>query len=510
MIKGYLVYSGWGNFTDGTNAAYGCGTFNVSSNPGWATLAADTTIEGVILAIERNPTLNSGCTFSTKVWSAQNAAGGRVNAVIIVDSDSPEIVLMRDDDKGTQVFLSSMFVGSDVWNAVQRYGLIPSNPYAVFVEMEYYLPNPDGRVEMDLLYSILDPSTIPFLTSFGAAARVLAYRLKAIPHFFVAEWSQGACAGPDSSSPRCVANCIRASSNSNSRFYCQSPGSVGLLAGVNGSAALQEVVRQQCLFDWLSVYGPVPSPASTYPEPYSYLMWSYWESFYANCAYANATQGQFSAQCSYAMMRRLAAGTPAVSDPTSSVQQCYTGKMAPVGNAILYFEQLIGTWATYNPVVKGVRAWINNESYTGDVQCRLPITEATCGPLSAICYGYADAQYPQPCLWDNQCTFGTMNCTGISVVTGNSGGSGVSAGTVVGIVIAFLVILTAGLYYWYRRQQRRMKEEVDALLKQYLPMDPGATHGVAQGTGKIREQQERRLIQDMDLEDQDMETRDDI
>ena len=508
MIRGYLVYAGDGTFTDAekTNAKYGCGTYDLNSNPSWKAIANNYKVEGVILVVERNPETGSGCFFSTKVYSAQIVPGGRVKAVLVVDTDSKDIVLMRDDGSGTQVFLSSMFIGSDVWNALKA-NWNRSDPYAVYTEMEYYLPNPDGRVEMDILYSILDPSSIPFLTSFGAAGRVLAQRLRSQPHFWVTEWS---C---PTNTTRCAENCI---SVGDSPYYCQSPATFGALMGVKGKDALMEIVREVCLFNYLAALPASITALGSYPEPMTFLMWTYWEKFYASCAYSNSSS-RFTDDCSYTQMKSLTASTILYGSITQSVdtnfiKTCVTNALKVNSlNQLWVFEQQMEVWDAFNPPINAVRVYINNETYPGDVQCRLPITEATCGPLSAICYGYAtDTTYPVPCSWDNQCTFGLANCTGIKTVTGNSGGSGVSAGAVVGIIIAFLVILIAGLYYWYRRQQQRMKGEVDALLKQYLPMDPGATHGVAQGATKMREQHERRLIQDMDLEDQDMETRDDI
>ena len=530
MIQGYLIYAGDGQFVNagtgtGVNAEFGCGEFDIASNPNWQALVNDQTVDSIILLIKRNPP-NSGCTFSTKVWSAQNAPGGKVVAVLIADPTYDEsgtqspYLLMRDDDLGRQVFISSMFVGAPVWNALMGNASDGktalwnrADPYNCYVEMEYYTPNPDGRVEMDLLYNIFDPKAIPFLTSFGAAARVLAYRLFTTPHFWVVDGGTSTCANP--ASPRCTSNCIITNAGtSSSKFYCLSPATTGLMSNVSGVLGLNEIVRQNCLFTYLKGIVATSLPASNYTEPYAYLMWGYWELFYANCANSGIS-GRFSADCSYAQMRAMSTGATGVKiDVSGSITPCVTKALQPTAGAIAVLDDYIADWQQFNPPISTPQAYVNLAHYYGDVSCRSPITESTCGPLSKICYSYSNDDpyqpYPTPCLWDNKCPFGVMNCTGVTTVTGNSGGSGVSAGAVVGIVIAFLVVLTAVLYYFYRKQQLKMKGEVDALLKQYLPMDPGATHGVAQGSGKMREQQERRLITDMDLEDQDMETRDDL
>ena len=304
MLEGYLVYAGNGSFTSQgglppINALYGCGTFDVSSNKAWQTLAQDPSVQNIILLVERNPVLNSGCTFSLKVYSAQQATGGKVRAVLVADADDNTIVLMMDDDVGRQVYISSMFIAMDLYHAIlQNWNF--ADPYDVYLEMEYYLPNPDGRVEMDMLYSILDYATIPWLTSFGSAARVLQYRLLSTPHWWVFEGSSGICRVP--TAQQCIANCI----STGSRFYCQRQADTGLLSGVNGSFALQEVSRQQCLYNYLIGLPASDSVGKNYPDPQAYWMWSYWELFYANCAYPNVTATlRFTAQCSLAQMAAL-------------------------------------------------------------------------------------------------------------------------------------------------------------------------------------------------------------
>ena len=527
-IEGYLVYAGDGNFnsaTGGGNATYGCGTYDVSSNPLWATLSADPSVQGVILLVQRNPVQGSECYFSTKVFNAQNAPQGKVVAVIVADEDSSDVILMRDDERGrgTQTYISSMFVTQEVFKLLMNTAYWPRvSGYEVYVYMEYYLPNPDGRVEMDMLMQMTDTSGISFLTSFGAAARVLQYRLFTTMHYWVFDGSRSSfCITP--SSKQCTDNCLITPSTppSVAHYYCNTPVNSGPLSGVKGTVALQEIARQSCLQQTLSSIVVSTPPASNYANATSYWMWTYWELFYPNCAYANSTNvaalGRFSQQCSQAQMQTLHDMKGAPAFDVGAVITCSNNILMPtaLGN-IIALDAMISDWYKWNPPINQLYLWINGERYDGTPACRTPITEATCGPLSAMCYGYATDSttqpYPVACTYDNQCTFGTANCTGINTITpGRSvDGGGVSAGAVVGIVIAFLVVLVAGLYYWHRRQQLKVKQEVDALLKQYLPMDPGATHGVAQGNHKTREQQERRLIQDMDLEDQDMETRDDI
>jgi hypothetical protein len=130
IFGGNLVYAGNGNFiNNGGNARYGCGTFDVSSNPIWAALVAKQ--RSVVLWIDRNPQEGSGCFFTQKVYNAQ-VSGGGVVAVIIGDPVPRPLIYMKDDDSGRLVTIPSMFVTNPTYTIVQPY----FNDSTVMVEME--------------------------------------------------------------------------------------------------------------------------------------------------------------------------------------------------------------------------------------------------------------------------------------------------------------------------------------------------------------------------------------
>ena len=528
MYKGYLVYAGLGFFTavgtdPAVNASYGCGTYNISSNPTWWKLIQDNPNVNIILMVDRNPEAGSGCTFSEKVYQAQLSNAGVV-AVLIADTQDGTVwpTYMRADSLARSVNLPSMFVPKWYGDAIRSAALgaaATSSPYAIVIQLEFYLPNPDNRVEYDLYYNILNPKTMPFLTSYGNVARVFKQRAFFTPHWEVTNGTLQ-CTGSNPQSSTCAANCINTTT---SKYYCLQPTSAstrGQLSGITGSQALNEVMRQQCIFNQTANNDTSICPqggCQGYSNYYAWTFWSYLEQFYAQCTSTQVDPSyRFSQACSQQVVASMNSltytGLKIPPIDWSKVVSCST----PPNNAdgtIPVLDDLINTWRITGPFVEPF-LYINLTPYNGDVSCKTPITEDSCGILSAMCYGYENVTtgvntYPIECNYPSNCPFGLSSCNGAVVTTTDSSG-GISAGAVVGIVLAFLFIAGVVGYYFHKRSQDRTKAEVDALLKQYLPMDPGQTHGVAQGGNKLREQHERRLIQDMDLEDQELETTDEV
>jgi len=145
---------------------------------------------------------------------------------------------------------------------------------------------------------------------------------------------------------------------------------------------------------------------------------------------------------------------------------------------------------------------------------------ARCGVLSAICEGYLDGSEPAACQTDPGCDVGLQrdecgvcggngvmdacrvcltpqspqfnkSCAGCDGVP-NSGlrldACGVCGGTstidqclskkstisplqIVGLVTACVVVVSVLICVYMRRQQKKMKQDIDTLLKQYLPLD---------------------------------------
>ena len=526
VYKGYLVYAGSGTFTDvnQTNARFGCGEYDVSSNSAWAALRKDDEVLNVILMVDRNPVDGTDCTFSEKVWRAQ-LANAKVSAVIVADTrdNTQWPTYMRGDSNARNINMPSLFMPKEYSDAIRTAVQDPdyvNDTKAFFVALEYFLPNPDGRVEYDLYYNILNPKTIPFLTSYGAVARVLKQRAHFTPHWSVEDATQQ-CSASKPSFPSCATNCLMTPmSTGSSRYYCLRPDNskTSLLTNITGQQALNETLRQQCIWTQTASTSTSLCPngnCQAYPNWVSWTYWYYIEQFYSTCVSPSLPASRrFSEQCSQDAVaylnQKVSSLRPAFQVNWQQVKTCadWATNSLNTSARIALLDQQITLWSNQGPWIEPM-LYVNMIPYNGDVTCSTPITEGGCGITSMMCYGYAnDTAYPIECNYPNNCPFGSPSCSGTAVTT--TGSTGISAGAVVGIVLAFLFIGAVIGYYFHKKSQDRTRIEVDQLLKQYLPMDPGQTHGVAQGSTKLREQHERRLMQDMDLEDQEAETSDEV
>ena len=162
--------------------------------------------------------------------------------------------------------------------------------------------------------------------------------------------------------------------------------------------------------------------------------------------------------------------------------------------------------------------FVNNFTYPGSFSCVDPANVATCGPLSIICKGYAEGTAPELCT-GNGCASGVerdaCGVCGGSATSASNCGNGCAAGVerdacgvcggsaapgadcsgsasakfptglVIGIILLVCALLSGGVYLYMRRQNNRMRDDIDSLLKQYLPLDgqQGLSNGGAAKNG---------------------------
>ena len=443
MYMGYLVYAGLGFFTavgtdPAVNASYGCGTYNISSNPTWWKLIQDNPNVNIILMVDRNPEAGSGCTFSEKVYQAQLSNAGVV-AVLIADTQDGTVwpTYMRADSLARSVNLPSMFVPKWYGDAIRSAALgaaATSSPYAIVIELEFYLPNPDNRVEYDLYYNILNPRTIPFLTSYGTAARVFKQRAFFTPHWWVMDGTEQ-CTGPHPQWSTCAANCINTTTT---QYYClPSANARGLLSGVTGSQALNEVMRQQCIFNQTANNDTSICPqggCQGYSNYYAWTFWSYLEQFYAQCTSLSLDPAyRFSAECSHAAVDAVNKMKWGLTIDWKAVVSCAEWTSSSSGGHIPLLDAMIDTWQTTGPFIEPF-LYINQVPYNADINCKTPITLDTCGILSMMCYGYTNSStYPIECSYPANCPFGNQSCLCTATV-GYNDNEPVSTGDVINML----------------------------------------------------------------------------
>jgi len=511
LVSGNLVLADEGFMDDGEPATFGCGksaraSFNVSSNEKWQQLSKDSNGRpSVILLIKRGSLPDIGsCPFDRKVLNAQQADGGGVVGVIVYDPSETAKIRMVDRGLGDLIKIPSFFLNQEYNDDSGKENLLaawvrsksPAQAWQTEMSFEFYLPNPDGRVELEYWYNVADDDALPFMTTFGAVARELVGKLLIQPKQFIAE--RPSCSdAPD----ECENPCLLTRTNGQpARYWCSQKTSPPSKFGtVLGKDIVREAVRQMCLYDALLASGDAGETNRD-----NVWMWRYWELFYTFDGQNALTETDWK-DYNDKRVRQIFEWMLLMGMPSTISYQGVSSCMrrVTVNGEVTMLEKMTKEWDELGPS-KRLSVYINDFEYYGSPRCPTPITQGTCGILSGICYGYANGTEPAGCLQDQNCPFGQSNCGGTTNIDNSV--LGVSAGAVVGIVIAFLIVVGIVVWFYLRHYKQRMRADVDVLLQQYLPMDPGATHGVQSRT-RMREAQEKRLISDIDLEDQALETR---
>jgi len=216
----------------------------------------------------------------------------------------------------------------------------------------------------------------------------------------------------------------------------------------------------------------------------------------------------------------------------NDVNSCFTasGGLDSATNTILSLEvEILTTSGVLNNPAVFYEAvlFINLTPYRGSLDCPSPIAIGQCGPLEAICAGFSPNVVPCACASTGGCplcqnrdscdrclapddptrvTNGGNDACGVCLAysdpqfnkscagcdgvpksgktkdaCGNCGGSaktcgskGSTAGEVVGIVIAFVFAAGLLVFFYMKRQQSRMRNDIDQLLATYQPVDPAA------------------------------------
>jgi hypothetical protein len=191
----------------------------------------------VIMVVERGQ-----CTFVTKVQHAQDAGA---NACIIVDNkDELRLPYMADDGKGSTISIPSMLIhkidGANIASAIGRDG------ERVIMTMSWNVPHPDNVVEWEFWTNAHDPISANFKIQFDEAAVVLDDSAVMTPHYYFDNGLSRECVP---ASQLATLPCgTRCSNNGRYCVFTADDPSVGL----TGMSAMQENLRQICLFKYVN------------------------------------------------------------------------------------------------------------------------------------------------------------------------------------------------------------------------------------------------------------------
>jgi hypothetical protein len=518
--------------TDVVGNEQGCNPYNGSFNP--YTEGPQT---NMIALVKRG-----GCSFGTKALMAQQAQA----SAIIVYNDRPNVrplPKMAGGDDTPSINIPGMLItnedgvflaaGVAKWITANTEPKIPTDPYygGLWVSLAYSLIAPDDRVEFDLFTYPDEANAQQFVTEFADVIAQLGKAAYFTPHYRIVDGSTHGCLSTDGTcsedSLMCGSQCT------NCGRYCRLDPNNDLDTRPDGEDQVRESALAKCVF--------LHGDKTNQPQ----LWWQYVNER-TNTLECVKVQ-PYDPDCSDRAMKVVGLSDADI----ASIKAC-TGNTAYDNDATNpLLESELDWYNDWQPLTSPY-LFVNNFTYFGSFGCPAPAGPSTCGPLSMICQGYAVNTAPALCGFvGNGCDAGVMrDSCGVCGGTAKEGEScehsesksfpvGVSAThahtcmqpargaascdsaysiscvvlccvrvvqPVIGVAIV-CCLLIGGVVYWYmRRQNVRMRDDIDSLLKQYLPLDgtqgAGASsngkHAASPGSGR----DQLRLIGNLDTSDE--------
>ena len=422
------------------------------------------------------------CTFVQKVRNAQNVGAA---AVIVVDNvNEAGIPFMADDGTGNSITIPSMLIhktdGQNIKDSITA-------GETVVLTMEWSLPHPDGIVEWSFWTSANDARSIEFKSVFGEAVEALGPKAVFTPRYYIINGASSGCMG---SHDPCGNQCT------NSGRYCAVDPEGDTTTGVSGQDIVTENLRQICI--WKLVNSTVGG--------YSDLWWNYVTQFDADCAPSSSTWND---DCAGTILGNLGLSHSWVTDCMANSG----GTTADAENYLLEEEMQAKAdgGIFYLPTVT-----INNVAHRGTLDCPEPLDVSTCTVLEGICAGFATGTAPAACTSSPGCSLGEVRdecnvCNGdgmidkcgscksqasesFDVCSDEASSSSFPVAGIITIVAVCVAVVGLGVYMYMRRQQAAMRDDIDALLKRYLPLEgEDGVGGSGAGAGDLAGQQQLAL-----------------
>jgi len=353
-ITGNVIYATEGDFD-------GCDPLD---NSAWPTTGP------LIIMVDRG-----NCTFVSKVRNVQTSSGV---AVIIVDNvEETWLPYMADDGTGADISIPSMLITMDDGQLIKD---SISNTGYVTVQLTWGLPHPDGRVEWSLWTSSNDPASREMKQTWGPIVESIGAASRFEPHYFIYEGEYSGCTATGFP---CGNQCT-----ADGRFCAVDPDH-DLSSGISGLDIVEENLRQLCLFEYLNASDTESNTK----------WWDYTSLFIDQCCQpvdhvtGVCTADAWSEVCSYDVMEQIN-----IAD-TSAVTECTTTRAEELFEREIFLRAITGIFFLPTLVV-------NNAAYEGSLACADPVNAFNCGPLEAICAGYASGTAPDACYGDIACPYG--------------------------------------------------------------------------------------------------------
>lgn len=207
----------------------GCKPLTKADIPMWPSESSST--GPIILFLKRG-----NCTFVSKVRHAQ--AMGAIAAVIEDNENVTGLPLMADDATGGDIVIPSMVVSLADGTRIVR-SIDSSVP--VLVTLQWNLPHPDNRVEWELWTSSDDSSSIAFKQQFAKVTASLNNSALFIPHYYFDSGGLYGCT-VNQETAECKSMCT------NGGRYCSIQPGEDAMKGLTGAEVVRENLRQMCLW----------------------------------------------------------------------------------------------------------------------------------------------------------------------------------------------------------------------------------------------------------------------
>ncbi|CAH0475299.1 unnamed protein product [Peronospora belbahrii] len=397
------------------------------------------------------------CHFVEKVRRAQHA-GAR--AVLIADDkclctdvdclretgdDYCETVLpfMADDESGGDITISSMLIRKSDGDAIKREIAQSKGVSNVMVKFEWGIPSPDGRVEWTLWQSAWDDKSLLTLSNLEEMVTALGDRAFFTPHFVSYNGTRLGChddgnLGASVCGNMCLNNgryCLLDPSPFHDRSY-----------GASGADVVLENLRRKCIWKLESENSPGVG-----------LNW--WKYVKASGAACGKDEDVFRGRaCPEKVMKEL-------NIDVKAVEKC----MQPYGIDVDQVNLLLEEELKEQTALQLLRL---PALYVDGVHARGRVDPTSI--LGMVCAGYGVHDPPEVCTCAGQSSSGLLDCVKVGSLANAASiasTSGYSFTSLVVVLLAFVGIVAAGGFVYWRRTQRHMRDQVRSILAEYMPLE---------------------------------------
>ena len=390
---------------------------------------------------------------------------------------------MADDGSGGDITIPSFLLFKQDADAMKD--VLRGNPGLLRAKMTWNTPAPDNRVEWSLYHSPTEASTKHFQKVFGSESKGLGKHSFFTPHYAI--WSRPECIGNSACDGLCT---------NHGRYCADDPDGVGHITGAD---VVRETLRRLCIWQ---KYGE---------DGIGEKWWAYGKEFINACD-NEAHPARFPSlrdnSCAMQTMKKVGIDSKAIEECMkisggtdgngdnnllekevgAAFKVCTLTRLplfrasatvlvpgpVPLFYGFTRAHSVASPFFSF-PLQAGIVAYpaisINTKLMFGNINNR--------NVFSAICAGFLDGTQPDVCSACESCSANELEGCALTKECGGNGGSGggnrkgggVGAGTIFLSVFMTVSIMGGGMFFYWKRQQNEMRDQVRGILAEYMPLD---------------------------------------